>query len=69
MGRNDRQVALSLTPEKIISGAINSIDAELRGVLAARGGAPRSTCGIDVMSMQAEYVFDWAARILGGVRA
>jgi hypothetical protein len=26
-------------------------------------------CGIDVASMQAEYMFDWAARVLGGVRS
>ena len=65
-GENDRQVALSHA-RKIISGAVNSIDAELR-VFSLREGAAEH-CGIDVMSMQAEYVFDWAARILGGVRA
>ena len=37
-------------------------------LLKLREGAAEH-CGIDVMSMQAEYVFDWAARILGGMRA
>jgi pimeloyl-ACP methyl ester carboxylesterase len=65
-GENDRQVALSHA-RKIISGAVNSTEAELR-VFSLREGAAEH-CGIDVMSMQAEYVFDWAARILGGIRA
>ena len=65
-GENDRQVALSHA-RKTIAGAVNSAAAELR-VFTLREGAAEH-CGIDVMSMQAEYVFDWAARVLGGRRA
>ena len=50
----------------IVAGAINSSAAELRVFSLLEGAAEH--CGIDVMSMQAEYVFDWAARVLGGVR-
>ena len=64
-GENDRQVAL-WHAEKIVAEAVNSVEAELR-VFCLREGAAEH-CGIDVMSMQAEYVFDWAARVLGGVR-
>jgi dienelactone hydrolase len=64
-GENDRQVAL-WHAEKIVADAVNSVEAELR-VFSLREGAAEH-CGIDVMSMQAEYVFDWAARILGGAR-
>jgi naringenin degradation protein FdeB len=64
-GENDRQVAL-WHAEKIVAEAVNSVEAELR-VFRLREGAAEH-CGIDVMSMQAEYVFDWAARVLGGVR-
>jgi fermentation-respiration switch protein FrsA (DUF1100 family) len=65
-GENDRQVALSHA-RKIIAGAVNSMDAELRVFTLQEGAAEH--CGIDVMSMQAEYVFDWVARVLGGVRS
>jgi dienelactone hydrolase len=64
-GENDRQVALSHA-ERIVAGATNSSAAELRVFSLLEGAAEH--CGIDVMSMQAEYVFDWAARVLGGVR-
>lgn len=64
-GENDRQVAL-WHAKKIVADAVNSVEAELR-VFSLRDGAAEH-CGIDVMSMQAEYVFDWAARVLGGVR-
>jgi fermentation-respiration switch protein FrsA (DUF1100 family) len=64
-GENDRQVAL-WHAERIVAEAVNSAEAELR-VFCLREGAAEH-CGIDVMSMQAEYVFDWAARVLGGVR-
>jgi dipeptidyl aminopeptidase/acylaminoacyl peptidase len=65
-GENDRQVALSHA-KKIIEGAVNSIDAELRVFTLQEGAAEH--CGIDVISIQAEYVFDWVARALGGVRS
>ena len=65
-GENDRQVSLSHA-RKIVSGACNSTEAELR-IFSLREGAAEH-CGIDVMSMQAEYMFDWAARVLGGIRA
>ena len=64
-GENDRQVALNHA-EKIVAGAVNSAAAELRVFTLLEGAAEH--CGIDVMSMQAEYVFDWVARILGGIR-
>lgn len=64
-GENDRQVAL-WHAEKIVAEAVNSVEAELR-VFSLREGAAEH-CGIDVMSMQAEYVFDWAARVMGGAR-
>jgi dienelactone hydrolase len=64
-GENDRQVAL-WHAEKIVAEAVNSVEAELR-VFSLREGAAEH-CGIDVMSMQAEYVFDWAARVLEGTR-
>lgn len=65
-GENDRQVSLSHA-RKIVSGASKSAEAELR-IFSLREGAAEH-CGIDVMSMQAEYMFDWAARVLGGTRA
>ena len=64
-GENDRQVALSHA-QKTVAGAVNSAEAELRIFSLREGGAEH--CGIDVMSMQSEYVFDWAARVLGAAR-
>lgn len=62
-GENDRQVALAHA-NKTVEGATASADAELRIFSIAEGSTEH--CGVDVMSMQGQYVFDWAARILGG---
>jgi fermentation-respiration switch protein FrsA (DUF1100 family) len=62
-GENDRQVALAHA-RKTVAGAVNSSDAQLRVFSVAEGSTEH--CGVDVMKMQGEYVYDWAARILGG---
>lgn len=62
-GENDRQVALAHA-EKTVAGAVNSADAKLRVFSVAEGSTEH--CGVDVMEMQGHYVYDWAARILGG---
>lgn len=62
-GENDRQVALAHA-EKTVAGAVNSTDARLRVFSVAEGATEH--CGVDVMEMQGHYVYDWAARILGG---
>jgi dipeptidyl aminopeptidase/acylaminoacyl peptidase len=62
-GENDRQVALSHA-RKTVAGAVNSRAAELRVFTLAEGATEH--CGVDIMKMQGHYVYDWAARILGG---
>jgi pimeloyl-ACP methyl ester carboxylesterase len=65
-GENDRQVALDHA-RKTIAGAVNSADAELRVFTVSEGGCEH--VGVDVMSLQAQYVFDWLAKHLRGIRA
>jgi flavin reductase (DIM6/NTAB) family NADH-FMN oxidoreductase RutF len=50
-----------------ISVLAGNMDAELRVFTLQEGAAEH--CGIDVASMQAEYMFDWVARVLGGLRS
>lgn len=62
-GENDRQVAL-IHAHKTHEGAINSSDAQIRIFSIEEGGCEH--VGIDNMSLQAEYIFDWLAGHLGG---
>lgn len=62
-GENDRQVSLEHA-HKTVAGAVNSRDAELRIFTIEEGSCEH--VGIDNMSLQGEYVFDWIARRLGG---
>lgn len=62
-GENDRQVALDHA-RKTVAGAINCSDAELRIFSIEEGSCEH--VGIDNMSLQGEYIFDWLARRLGG---
>lgn len=63
-GENDRQVPL-WHAERTVSGAIRSPRAELKVFTLSEGAAEH--CGIDVASMQAEYLFDWIAETLTDV--
>lgn len=62
-GENDRQVALDHA-RKTVAGAVNSSDAELRIFTIEEGSCEH--VGIDNMSLQGEYIFDWLAQRLGG---
>lgn len=62
-GENDRQVALEHA-RKTVAGAVNSSDAELRIFTIEEGSCEH--VGIDNMSLQGEYIFDWLAKRLGG---
>lgn len=62
-GENDRQVPL-WHAERTVSAAVRSRRAELKVFTLSEGSAEH--CGIDVASMQGEYLFDWLAEILQG---
>jgi fermentation-respiration switch protein FrsA (DUF1100 family) len=62
-GENDRQVAL-WHAQRTVAEAVNSSRAELKVFSLTEGGAEH--CGLDVMSLPGQYVFDWAAEQLGG---
>lgn len=64
-GENDRQVPL-WHAERTVAGAVRSPNAELKVFTLSEGSAEH--CGIDVASMQAEYLFDWLSRTLGAAQ-
>jgi len=61
-GENDRQVPL-WHAERTVARAVRSPRAELKAFTLSEGSAEH--CGIDVASMQGEYLFDWLAATLG----
>jgi dienelactone hydrolase len=63
-GENDRQVPL-WHAERTIAEAVRSPSAVLRVFTLAEGGAEH--CGLDNLSLQRDYVFDWLAARLAAV--
>ena len=49
--------------ERTVAAAVRSPRAELKAFTLSEGSAEH--CGIDVASMQGEYLFDWLAATLG----
>jgi dipeptidyl aminopeptidase/acylaminoacyl peptidase len=64
-GENDRQVPL-WHAERTVAGAVRSPRAELKVFTLSEGAAEH--CGIDIASMQGEFLFDWMAETLGAAR-
>ena len=62
-GENDRVVPL-WHAERLIEAAVNSPGHKLKVFTRAEGAAEH--CGVDTLTMVADYVADWAAEILGG---
>lgn len=62
-GENDRQVPL-WHAERSIEEAVNSPKAELKVFTLTEGSSEH--CGIDTISLHAQYTFDWMAEQLGG---
>ena len=60
-GENDRQVPL-WHAERTVAEAVNAPSAELRVFTLAKGGADH--CGLDNITLQGDYVFDWLAKHL-----
>ena len=61
-GENDRQVPL-WHAERTVAEAVNAASAELRVFTLAEGGTEH--CGLDNVTLQGDYVFDWLVRQLG----
>jgi dipeptidyl aminopeptidase/acylaminoacyl peptidase len=61
-GENDRQVPL-WHAERTVAAAVNASRADLKVFTLSEGSSEH--CGLDIMSMQGEYCFDWVAWTLG----
>ena len=65
-GENDRQVPLE-SAKKCIEGAINSPKAELKIFTIEEGSCEH--CNVDDRAPAVDYMADWAAEVLGGIKS
>ena len=65
-GENDRQVPLE-SAKKCIEGAINSPKAELKIFTIEDGSCEH--CNVDDRAPAVDYMADWAAEVLGGIKS